>query len=148
MSFRRILVAVDEGPIAARAVDVAIDLARSLAAELALIHAVDPGLGRAPDTGASAAELISQAKDEGGRLLAAFRVRAAPQPPPLEFVLVGKPAAEIVKAAKEWSADVIVIGSHGRAGVTRVLLGSVAEAVMRHAPLDVLAARAPAAPAD
>jgi universal stress protein A len=54
---------------------------------------------------------------------------------------VGKPAAEIVNAAKEWPADVIVIGSHGRAGVTRVLLGSVAEAVMRHAPCPVLVVR-------
>jgi nucleotide-binding universal stress UspA family protein len=46
-----------------------------------------------------------------------------------------------VNAAKEWPADVIVIGSHGRAGVTRVLLGSVAEAVMRHAPCPVLVVR-------
>ncbi len=142
MSFRRILVAVDPEPIAARAVDVAIALARSLGAELGLIHVVDPALGHAPESGVSPSELIRLAKLEGGQLLAAFRLRAALQPPPLEFVPLGRPAAEIVKAAQEWPADVIVIGSHGRAGVTRALLGSVAEAVMRHAPCPVLVVRA------
>jgi nucleotide-binding universal stress UspA family protein len=142
MSFRRLLVAVDAEPIAARAADVAIYLARSLGAELALIHAIDPSFGYAPESGVPAAELVKLAEEDGKRLLAAFRLRAAVEPPPLEFVPVGKPAAEIVKAAREWPADVIVIGSHGRAGVKRALLGSVAEAVMRHAPCPVLVVRA------
>lgn len=47
-----------------------------------------------------------------------------------------------VNAAKEWPADLIVIGSHGRGGVKRALLGSVAEGVMRHAPCPVLVVRA------
>jgi nucleotide-binding universal stress UspA family protein len=64
------------------------------------------------------------------------------QPAPLEFIHVGKTATEIVKAAKDWSADLIVIGSHGRGGVDRLLLGSVAEAVMRHAACPVLVVRA------
>jgi len=144
MRFQRILVAVDASPVAARASDVATDLARSLGAEVALLHAIDPSLGVAPQGGASAAELIALAAEEGKRLLARFSQRAALQPPPLEFVPVGKPAGEIVKAAKEWPADLIVIGSHGRGGVGRVVLGSVAEAVMRHAPCPVLVVRAEA----
>jgi nucleotide-binding universal stress UspA family protein len=84
------------------------------------------------------------AKRDGKRLLAGSRQRMAQdQPPPLEFMPVGKPALEIVKSAKEWPADVIVLGSHGRTGVARVFLGSVAEAVLRHAPCSVLVIRTP-----
>lgn len=143
MSFRKILIAVDESAFAARAADVGFDLARSLGAEVALIHVVDPAIGAyASESGIPANELITEAQQEGRRLVAAFSQRAAVQPPPLEFVHVGKSGNEIVKAAKEWPADLIVIGSHGRGGVERLLLGSVAEMVTRHAACPVLVVRA------
>jgi nucleotide-binding universal stress UspA family protein len=142
MNFRRILIAVDNSPIAAHAADVGLELARSLGGEVAFIHAVDPALGYAPEGGISAAELMALAEQDSKRLLAEFQQRASFQPLPLEFLPVGKPGTEIVKAAKDWPADVIVIGSHGRGGLTRLLVGSVAEAVMRHAPCPVLVVRA------
>ena len=142
MSFRKILVAVDESAFAARAADVGFELARSLGAEVAFIHVIDPSLVSAPESGIPAGEIIALAEQDGRRLLAAFSRRASAQPPPLEFIHVGKPATEIVKAAKDWPADLIVIGSHGRGGVERLLLGSVAEAVMRHAACPVLVVRA------
>src|SRR5688572_3526127 len=49
----------------------------------------------------------------------------------------GDPRFEIVDEAKEWRADLIVVGSHGRTGIERWLLGSVAEYVVRHAPCSV-----------
>lgn len=52
-------------------------------------------------------------------------------------VATGNPAREIVSAAKEYDVDQIVIGSHGRSGVSRVLLGSVAESVVRRSPVSV-----------
>ena len=70
------------------------------------------------------------------------RQRLSLQPSALEFVVTGTPADEIVKAAKAWSADLIVIGTHGRGGVQRALLGSVADGVMRNAPCPVLIIRA------
>jgi nucleotide-binding universal stress UspA family protein len=142
MNFRRILIAVDGSPIAAHAADVGIELARSLGGEVAFIHIVDPAQNWAPETGVPAAELIKLAEQDGKRLLADLCRRATLQAPPLEFVQVGKPASEIVKAAKDWPADIIVIGSHGRGGIRRVLLGSVAEGVMRHAPCPALVVRA------
>jgi universal stress protein A len=141
MSFRKILIAVDESAFAARAADSGFELARLLGAEVALIHVVDPSLVAAPESGIPAGELMSMAEQDGKRLVAAFSQRALLQPPPLEFVHVGKPAAEIVRAAKEWPADLIVIASHGRGGVQRLLLGSVAEAVMRHAACPILVVR-------
>ena len=144
MSFRRILIAVDESPIAAHAADVGAQLATALGAELARVSVVDPTQTVAPDSGVPAADLIALAEKDAKRLLAGFQQRAPQGNPSLEFVAVGKPASEIVKAAQEWPADVIVIGSHGRHGLERALLGSVAEGVMRHAPCSVLVVRTPA----
>jgi nucleotide-binding universal stress UspA family protein len=58
------------------------------------------------------------------------------------------PRHAIVQAAREWPADLIVIGSHGRRGVDRLLIGSVAESVVRHAPCSVDIVRTPVAAAD
>jgi nucleotide-binding universal stress UspA family protein len=143
VSFERIMVAVDEDPIAVHAADVAIDLAAAVGAKLALIHVIDPASAAIPEAGISANELVARAKQDALRWLSAVRQRVPGGVAPLEFVKVGSPAGEIVQAAVEWPADLIVIGSHGRRGVTRALLGSVAEAVMRHASCPVLVVRAP-----
>jgi nucleotide-binding universal stress UspA family protein len=55
----------------------------------------------------------------------------------------GDPRREIVEEAKAWKPDLIVVGSHGRTGISRWLLGSVAEYVVRHAPCSVEVAREP-----
>jgi nucleotide-binding universal stress UspA family protein len=144
VSFRRVLIAVDESPVAAHATNVGAQLATALGAELALVYVVDPTRTGAPDSGVPAADLVALAEKDAKRFLAGLRQRAPQGKPSLEFVAVGKPAAEIVRTAKEWPADVIVIGSHGRHGLERALLGSVAEGVMRHAPCSVLVVRTPA----
>lgn len=142
MGFRKVLIAVDGGPVAAHAADVGVELARSLGAEVALIHAVDANPALGAEAGISPSELAAQAEQEGKRLLAGFRPRLSLEPSALEFVVAGSPADEIVKAAREWPADLVVIGSHGRGGVQRALLGSVADGVVRHAPCPVLVVRA------
>jgi nucleotide-binding universal stress UspA family protein len=53
----------------------------------------------------------------------------------------GDPKSRIIKTAEEWRADLIVLGSHGRKGFDRALLGSVSEAVARHAPCSVAIVR-------
>ncbi len=141
MIFQRILIAVDESAIAAHAADVGVELARTLGADLAFTSVVDPSAEYFPEGGVPAAELITSAERDAKRQLAGFRGRAASQTRVFEFVTVGKPASEIVKTATQWPADLIVIGSHGRRGVRRTLLGSVAEEVMRHAPCAVLVLR-------
>ncbi|HLF70653.1 MAG TPA: universal stress protein, partial [Dehalococcoidia bacterium] len=69
--------------------------------------------------------------------------RAKIDPPPWRFLKVGKPAPEIIAAAKEWRADLIVIASHGRSGLGRLVLGSVAQAVVHEAHCPVLIVRSP-----
>ena len=136
MSFKKILLAVDEEPVAAHATDIGMELARALNAEMALVYVIDTPVGY------GSGELIASAEQEGKKLLSDFSERLAPKSSMLKFLQVGAPGAEIVKAAREWPADLIVIGSHGRSGMQRALLGSVAEAVMRHAPCPVLVVRA------
>jgi nucleotide-binding universal stress UspA family protein len=144
VSFERILIAVNGEPIAAHAADVGADLARSLAAQVALIYVVDSSPGYGADTGVAPHELIDSAKRDGKKLVSEFRSRLLLQSSALDFVQAGSPSAEIVKAAREWPADLIVIGSHGRSGFQRALLGSVAEEVMRHASCPVLVVRSKA----
>ena len=142
MTFTRILIAVDSSPIAAHAAEVGLQLARALGAEIGLISVVDTR-----DIGAVASEispdqLLATAREDARRAIEDARTQMPDRAPPLEFVPEGSPDAEIVKAAEQWPADLIVIGTHGRGGLGRVLLGSVAEAVMRHAPCPVLTVRA------
>lgn len=143
MSFGRILLAVDQGAVAARAADTGVGLAKALGAEVAFVYVVDPGQTVLPGGGMAAEDLIRLAEEDGRRLLGGLRDRAALPASSPTFVVVGKPATEIVKTAGEWPADLIVIGSHGRQGIERVLLGSVAEAVGRHAHCSVLVVRTP-----
>jgi nucleotide-binding universal stress UspA family protein len=138
MAIRKILIAIDGEPVAAHAAEMGFELAQSLGAEVALIHGVDTALGYALQSGVSSSQLIAEAERDGRRLLASVAQRSPLQPRPLEFLQIGKPSVEIVKAAAEWPADLIVIGSHGRRGIERAMLGSVAEAVLRHAPCPVL----------
>lgn len=137
--FQRILIAVDDEPIAAHAAEVGLHLAALLGSEVAFVHAVDPALlyapGIAPDT------LLAAAEGDGRKVLAALQ-KLAPHGPAMEFIRIGKPPHEILTTAMEWPADMIVIGSHGRHGIPRALLGSVAEAVVRHARCPVLVVRA------
>ena len=144
MLFQKILVAVDNEPIAAHAADIGAELARLAGAEMAFIHVIDPALVNASDTGIQPDVFVASAKEEAKKLIDDFRKRLPQQVTALEFVQIGLPLTEIVNAAKDWPADLIVIGSHGRGGITRALLGSVAEGVMRHAPCPVLVVRAKA----
>jgi universal stress protein A len=131
LSIRRILIAVDDEPVSVRAADVGSELGRSLGGEVALINVNDASVE------------FARAEQESKRLLSGFRERLSLPASTSQFVQAGPPAATITKTAKEWSADIIVIGSHGRSGARRALLGSVAEGVMRNAPCLVLVVRAP-----
>jgi nucleotide-binding universal stress UspA family protein len=66
--------------------------------------------------------------------LRAFLEAEEPRTPTAPSIRSGDPASEIVSAAKDWQADLLVMGTHGRHGPLRLLLGSVAETVLRHAP--------------
>jgi len=138
MTFRRILVAVDDSVVAAIAFDTGVALARALQAELALVHVVDPAAAAVGVDLPSTLALEPITRVEAERMLAVFAARAALTPAPREFVRVGRPAAEIVAVANEWPADLVVIGSHSKGVIRRALLGSAAAGVVAHARCPVL----------
>ncbi len=144
MTFRRIMIALDESALSAHAMDVGIALAAALRAEVALIYVVDPGLAYTAQAGIPPAVLLADLKREGHALLAAAVERTGGTPPPRQFLHEGHPGREIVAAAREWEAELIVLGTHGRSGLTRVVMGSTAEEVLRHAPCPVVVVRSEA----
>jgi nucleotide-binding universal stress UspA family protein len=131
---RRILHATDFSAASRPALSVACKWAQRDGARLLILHVLTPpspfvGGGRAAP--ASYLELLAAARHDAHRRLAALLARTRAVGIRVATNLVeGGPAVEIVKAAGRWHADVIVIGSHGRTGVSRFLLGSVAEQVV------------------
>ena len=83
-------------------------------------------------------DIQQQEKAEAERLAREAGERIASPGLSVETVVRdGDPRTAIVKEAEEWGADLIMMGSHGRTGLTRLLLGSVAQAVVAHAPCSV-----------
>ncbi len=137
--FRNILVATDFGEPSSRAVDAAIDLATAFEANLVLFHAnwFPPVAYAAYAEGLCwpTNDMLEQDAKTFDATVAKVKLRY----PRCEGSLVSaEPAAAIVEAAKRGDVDFIVLGTHGRHGLARVVLGSVAELVVRLSPVPVL----------
>ncbi len=138
-----ILVATDFSEIAERATDYAIELAQKLGASVTLLHAWSLQTIGMPESfvlpiGSMNEELEAAAVK--GANAAVERHKSAGVPLSARVVCADARDA-IVTAAEELPAQLIVLGTHGRRGVRRALLGSVAESVVRHAPCPVLMVR-------
>jgi nucleotide-binding universal stress UspA family protein len=138
MPFRKVLVAVDGSELATAAVRVAAEIAADLGGELAIVSVFDPLTVMSIEGGPTALDLVGILRDDARRSVDEAAKEAAACPPVERMVREGRPGTEIRTAAEEWKADLIAIGTHGRGGLTRLLLGSTAESVVRHAPCPVL----------
>lgn len=142
---KTVLVPVDGSPQADAALEHA--LSQFPEAEIVALTAIDPvAAGYAstpgPDGGGYPGEWVEQANERADWILDEAVETAAEQGREVETVRVNdRPARAIVDYAEEEELDHIVIGSHGRTGVTRVLLGSVAEKVVRRSPCPVTVVR-------
>jgi nucleotide-binding universal stress UspA family protein len=143
MSFKRILVPVDGSSTSAKGMKAAIRLARENRAKLLLLHVVEEYTAFiAPEAGTSIGPIIDGLRAAGKRTLARVaRSAAAAGARPQALLaenLGGRVADSIVKEARRARADLIVMGTHGRRGLKRALLGSDAETVVRYSPIPVL----------
>jgi nucleotide-binding universal stress UspA family protein len=141
MTFTRILISVDSSEIGVHATTVGLELAAALSAQVAFIHVVVAALSDDAWMPVVSLELSLPPDHEITQVLASLGGRVPIPTDAAKFVPVGDPVELIVGAARDWPADLVVIGSHGRDGFNRVLLGSVAEGVTRHAPCPVLVVR-------
>jgi len=158
MSFQKILVAIDRSSIASTVFEHALDLAQQNQASLLIYHAphredwgdtwplVQTGVGVYP----AVAEELYQLQEERLRQtvkqsqdwLQTFCQQALERGIPTEFDCeIKAPGVRICELAQSWGADLIVLGRRGRSGLAEIVLGSVSNYVVHHAPCSVLVAQ-------
>ena len=147
-AYQRILVPIDGSETAMRGLDEAIAVARLTGASLRLLHVLDELVFVTGfETGATyAKDVLPRLRRAGESILAVGRERAVAAGLPVDTLLLEcfarRTADIVVEQAKAWPADLIVLGTHGRRGIGRVMMGSDAEEIVRAATVPVLLVRA------
>lgn len=144
--FRKILVPIDGSATSRKGLERAIALAKNQKARLRLLHVVDEhGVIQGMEPTVNVGDLLEGLVAEGRKLLAAAAATVKKHGVKADTVfyevIVGRVADRIVREAARWHADVIVMGTHGRRGLGRLVLGSDAENVLRQTPVPVLLVR-------
>jgi nucleotide-binding universal stress UspA family protein len=148
--YQRILVPVDGSPTSNRGLDEALRIAALTKGQLRLMHVIDE-LSLAGSMGAYAAysDWINVLRANGAELIQQAEAKAKAAGIAADTVLhdnfAGPVHDLVIQEARTWPADLIVIGTHGRRGLPRMVLGSSAEKILREAPVPVLLVRQPEA---
>jgi nucleotide-binding universal stress UspA family protein len=152
--YQRILVPIDGSPTSTRGLDEAIRLARLTGATLRLLHVLDElvfvtGL----ETGATyTKDVLPRIRKAGESILVAGKARVGAAGLTADTLLMEcfamRTSEVVIAQAQIWKADLIVLGTHGRRGIGRLLMGSDAEQIVRGATVPVLLVRAEEVAAD
>lgn len=147
MRLKRILVPTDFSEFSLQALQNAVDLCKRFKARIFLLHCLEPIYFAAPvDVYAPSANLgmlLQEQRQSAEKQLARLARVLEKRRVPVRTVLVtGSPHRVIVENVKKLSADLIVMSTHGRGGFSHLVMGSVAEKVIRGAPCPVLTVRA------
>ncbi len=148
LRLQRILLPTDFSGCANFALPYAAAIARAAKATIVCVHVVEPVVPAVGYTGLAEpmpiADISGQLEDSAERQLPKLAECEECVGLDVEEIIVhGDPAAEIVRVAQEQEVDLIVISSHGRTGLGRMIFGSTAEAVVRHANCPVLVVKPP-----
>jgi nucleotide-binding universal stress UspA family protein len=145
--YERILVPVDGSPTSNAGLDEAIRLAKLTGARVRLVHVVDqlPFVLVADMYGGLSGQVVDLLNEAGRKVLDDAHARVAAAGVEVDnrlFESLDQPLCErVLEQVRSWGADLIVLGTHGRRGVRRALLGSDAEMILRSAPVPVLLVR-------
>ncbi len=144
----KILLAIDDSEFSQAAVRSVVARTWSPGTEVRVLHVVEPPallLGREMAGPDPEFETVWKALREQAKSLVtkATDVLRKSGLNATTVLIEGDPKSQIIDVAKEWPADLIVLGSHGRKGLSRFLMGSVSEAVVRHAHCSVELVRTP-----
>ncbi|CAG9166576.1 universal stress protein [Cupriavidus respiraculi] len=149
--YQRILVAMDGGAASELALEQAMVIARAANAQVEVVHVVDDRSPFLDVTGLDPVRLIEDLTTAGESVLAGAAGRLAAARLRHQTALLGRPMVEgdiavtIAAEANGWGADLIAMGTHGRRGMRRLVMGSVAQGVVAQANAPVLLVRAPPA---
>lgn len=143
MRIRRILAPTDFGRPATAALDLAVEIARATGATLVILHVCDAAAELVAASGRSTTELGRAIRNAAERDLddVLERTRAAVREV-VGVIKEGSPVREILDVATKRGVDLVIMGTHGRRGARRLLLGSVAEGVVRRSNAPVITVRA------
>ncbi len=148
MEFKKILIAIDDSHQSEKAATCGFALAKLLQAEVGLVEVIEPMLMPPVTTGIAGGELdmlnmpsvdiINVQESSAKTVMQRFVAMYGEEHNITQFLENGDAATVVVETALKFNADLIVLGSHGRSGFNRLLTGSVAEDVSRHATIPVL----------
>jgi len=150
MRIKKILIGIDDSKFAEHAAAYGFDIAHAFKAEVGLVHIVEPMvlpnstnadfLSGPPimETGINDVELIKIQNDAAETLIERTIKKFAGDLAVTHFNEYGDTADGIINCSKQFGADLIVVGTHTRSGFDRLLMGSIAEHVVRHAQIPVL----------
>ncbi len=144
--YKKILVPIDGSSTSNLGIREALKLAKDQGARLRLVHVVDElVIMSSPDAVVPVGDIVGVLREAGRKVLDRAAALVQKAGAKAETVLVerfgGRAADSIIAEAKKWHADLIVLGTHGRRGVRRMVLGSDAEEVVRSASVPVLLVR-------
>jgi len=131
MGFHKILIAIDSNPSSEIVAQNGLQLAKQFNSEIALISVIDPESYPDEDE-ATIREREDMMEHNLNKSQGNVMEKVFKNTPFSSFVEVGTPSKAILRVAEEWGADVIVMGTHGRKGLPHLLMGSVAEDLIRH----------------
>lgn len=143
MNVKTIMCPVDYSESGDAAIAYAVSLAKDYGSELHLVHVYEPATVMADGGFGSAVLPPVSAEDLQVQEEKLASVRPDSSIKSCHKLLLGNPTDELVRYAKEAKCDLVVMGTHGRTGLGRLLMGSVAEGVLRRAPCPVLTVRQP-----
>jgi universal stress protein A len=147
IAIHRILCPVDFSANSLHALEYAIAFAAAHAADLTLLHVLEPpvyGLAEYPDLAQLSGDILDQLQASARKRLAALEESARKRHARTDSLFAaGTPFLEIIGAARARKVELIVMGTHGRSGLSHLIIGSVAERVVRKAPCPVLTVRHP-----
>lgn len=139
---KRIMIATDGSDYSIRAAELGISLSKLLKAEITIIYVIDTVVLDQISKVGESDDIENELKRDGERYLKYIRSLAEKEDlKPNTMLLKGRPFEQIVHLAKSMSMDLIVMGTYGRRGADRILMGSVAERVIEYAPCPVLVVR-------
>jgi nucleotide-binding universal stress UspA family protein len=134
---RKILLATDLSPTSGPATDEAFEVARRLGAHLLVVSVIDLSAPRLP--GGRFAPRVDQVRDRRQASAQELVQRGRREGVPVTFLVwEGDPGDSILEAARAEDADMVILGSHGRGPIGRLILGSVSQHVVRHARIPVV----------